>query len=137
MPGWRSAARSMLVGVMVSSFVTADGITPWTGKAVGLPDGGHRRIDSGVGDQETTTMKLLSFRRPDGTASWGIAKNEGVIDLGARAPGLKHALWAMTSLAEEAARHADFRLEDVHFLPPIPDPDKILCVGLNYVSHIK
>ena len=46
-------------------------------------------------------MKLLSFRRPDGTPSWGIAKAEGVIDLGSRAPSLKHALWATTSLAEE------------------------------------
>jgi 2-keto-4-pentenoate hydratase/2-oxohepta-3-ene-1,7-dioic acid hydratase in catechol pathway len=82
-------------------------------------------------------MKLLSFRRPDGSATWGIAKNEGVIDMGARGPGLKHALWAMTSLAEEAARHADYRMEDITFLPPIPDPDKILCVGLNYTSHIK
>jgi 2-keto-4-pentenoate hydratase/2-oxohepta-3-ene-1,7-dioic acid hydratase in catechol pathway len=82
-------------------------------------------------------MKLLSFRRPDGSASWGIAKAEGVIDLGARAPGLKHALWATTSLAEEASRHADFHIEDVTYLPPIPDPEKILCVGLNYLSHIK
>ena len=82
-------------------------------------------------------MKLLSFRRPDGVASWGIVKAEGVIDLGARAPCLKHALWATTSLAEEAERHADFRLGDVTFLPPIPDPEKILCVGLNYLSHIK
>ena len=23
------------------------------------------------------------------------------------------------------------------YLPPIPDPEKILCVGLNYLSHIK
>ncbi len=58
-------------------------------------------------------MKLLSFRRPDGSASWGIAKAEGVIDLGSRAPCLKHALWATTSLAEEASRHADFHIEDV------------------------
>ena len=82
-------------------------------------------------------MKLLTFRRPDGVESWGILKNEGVVDLVSRAPGLKHALWAMTSLAEEAARHADFRLDDVTLLPPIPNPDKILCVGLNYISHIK
>ncbi len=82
-------------------------------------------------------MKLMSFRRPDGMPSWGIAKDEGVIDLGHLAPGLKHALWAMTSLAEEAARHPDYRLSEVRFLPPIPDPDKIFCVGLNYVTHIK
>jgi 2-keto-4-pentenoate hydratase/2-oxohepta-3-ene-1,7-dioic acid hydratase in catechol pathway len=82
-------------------------------------------------------MKLMSFSRPNGTPSWGIAKEEGVVDLGHLAPGLKHALWATTSLAEQAASHANYRLDQVRFLPPIPDPDKILCVGLNYVSHIK
>lgn len=81
-------------------------------------------------------MKLMSFRRPDGTPSWGIVKGEGVIDLGNRAPSLKHALWAMTSLAEEAMRHADYALADITFLPVIPDPEKILCIGLNYLSHI-
>ena len=82
-------------------------------------------------------MKLISFRRPDGTPSWGIAKGDGVVDLGACAPSLKHALWATTSLAEEASRHPDYKLADISYLPPIPDPDKILCVGLNYLSHIK
>ena len=82
-------------------------------------------------------MKLMSFRRPDGTASWGIVKGEGVVDCGHLAPGLKHALWANASLAEEAARHPDHKLSAVHVLPPIPDPDKILCVGLNYMTHIK
>jgi hypothetical protein len=46
-------------------------------------------------------MKLMSFRRPDGAASWGIVKGDGVIDMGARVPSLRHALWAMTSLAEK------------------------------------
>lgn len=82
-------------------------------------------------------MKLMSFRRPDGSRSWGVVKPDSVVDLGHLAPSLKHALWATTSLAEEAARHADFALDEVHFLPPIPDPDKIICVGLNYMTHIK
>ncbi len=82
-------------------------------------------------------MKLLSFRWPDGSASWGIARGEGVTDMGDKAPGLKHALWATTSLAEDAAAHADHKLSDITFLPPIPDPEKILCIGLNYLSHIK
>ena len=82
-------------------------------------------------------MKLMSFRRPDGTPSWGVAKDEGVVDLGRLAPGLRHAIWATTSLAEAAAQHAHYRLNEIRFLPPIPDPDKILCVGLNYTSHIK
>ena len=82
-------------------------------------------------------MRLMSFRRPDGSQSWGIVKPDSVIDLGHLAPSLKHALWATTSLAEEAMRHPDYRLDEVHFLPPIPDPEKILCVGLNYMTHIK
>ncbi len=82
-------------------------------------------------------MKLMSFRRPDGIPSWGIAKDEGVIDLGHLAPSLKHALWATESLGQQTKRKPDHRLADIGFLPPIPDPDKIFCVGLNYVSHIK
>src|SRR5215472_15287660 len=72
-----------------------------------------------------SAMKLMSFRRPDRMASWGIAKNGGVIDLGDRAPGLRHALWAKAALAEESKRDVDFRFEDITFLPAIPDPSKI------------
>ncbi len=82
-------------------------------------------------------MKLMSFRRPDGSPSWGSVKNEGVIDCGHLAPGLKHALWAMTSLAERATAHTDYRLSEIRHLPVVPDPDKIICVGLNYMTHIK
>lgn len=28
-------------------------------------------------------------------------------------------------------------LDDVHFLPPIPDADKFLCVGKNYRTHLE
>src|SRR5215475_2990755 len=70
-------------------------------------------------------MRLMSFRRPDGTASWGVAKNDGVIDLGDRAPSLRYALWAGPALAEEAKRDPDFRFGDIPFLPAIPDPAKI------------
>ncbi|HKU96110.1 MAG TPA: fumarylacetoacetate hydrolase family protein [Vineibacter sp.] len=33
-------------------------------------------------------------------------------------------------------RKTDFALDAVELLPVIPNPDKILCVGLNYASHI-
>jgi 2-keto-4-pentenoate hydratase/2-oxohepta-3-ene-1,7-dioic acid hydratase in catechol pathway len=36
--------------------------------------------------------------------------------------------------AVEGAR-PDHKLSDIRFLPVIPDPDKILCVGINYRSH--
>jgi 2-keto-4-pentenoate hydratase/2-oxohepta-3-ene-1,7-dioic acid hydratase in catechol pathway len=82
-------------------------------------------------------MKLISFRRPDGTASWGVAKDAGIVDLGAHAPSLRHALWATESLADAAGGPVRYQLDDVTLLPPIPNPDKILCIGLNYLSHIR
>lgn len=78
-------------------------------------------------------MRYVSFRRPDGTASFGRVDGEEVIDL-ARPGGpasLRQALaaGALTSLADGA------RFRGVGLLPPIPDPAKILCVGLNYETH--
>ena len=29
-----------------------------------------------------TAMKLISFRRPDGSESWGILKDAGIVDFG-------------------------------------------------------
>ncbi len=28
-------------------------------------------------------------------------------------------------------------LQDVHFLPPVPDANKFLCVGKNYRTHLE
>ena len=78
-------------------------------------------------------MRLMSFVRPDGKPSWGVAGDKTVSDLGDRAPGLKAALATRVSLAPAAT---SWRLDEVTFLPPITDPDKIICVGLNYMSHI-
>jgi 2-keto-4-pentenoate hydratase/2-oxohepta-3-ene-1,7-dioic acid hydratase in catechol pathway len=78
-------------------------------------------------------MKLMSFRRPDGTASWGVAGDGTVADCGGQAPSLRAALAA--GIRPQAGGQT-YRLEEVAFLPPIPDPDKIICVGLNYLSHI-
>jgi 2-keto-4-pentenoate hydratase/2-oxohepta-3-ene-1,7-dioic acid hydratase in catechol pathway len=79
-------------------------------------------------------MRLMSFLRPEGTPSWGVVRGETVSDLADRAPGLKAALAARVSLAPGAT---SWRLDEVGFLPPIPDPDKIICVGLNYLTHIR
>jgi 2-keto-4-pentenoate hydratase/2-oxohepta-3-ene-1,7-dioic acid hydratase in catechol pathway len=36
---------------------------------------------------------------------------------------------------EEASQPLIYRFEEVHLLPPIPRPGKILCSGINYLSH--
>ncbi|MCL2428550.1 MAG: fumarylacetoacetate hydrolase family protein [Alphaproteobacteria bacterium] len=81
-------------------------------------------------------MKLATYRRPDGRASWGIVSGQGIIDCGRRAPSLRAALTDLAALRSEAGKPADVELGAVSLLPPIPDPEKILCVGLNYMTHI-
>lgn len=45
----------------------------------------------------------------------------------------------MEDQAEEfiAGKNKDLSFSDIIFLPVIPDPEKIMCVGLNYVEHKK
>ncbi len=87
-------------------------------------------------------MKLASFRANPGP-SWGVIDGGEAVDIGAvlRAdlPDLLSALReaAMDRVAAavaEAPRHA---LADITWLPVIPNPGKILCVGLNYETHRK
>ena len=86
-------------------------------------------------------MKLLSFSH-QGAASWGmIAADGGVIDLGAKLPyGDLRSFIASGDTAAAAAlagAPADHAFDAVDHLPVIPNPDKIICVGLNYHDHIK
>lgn len=87
-------------------------------------------------------MKLVSFVARDGRASYGAVAGDEILDLGARlqgAPSLK-SLIAGGRLDEARAIVAgvrpDFAVTDVAFAPVIPDPDKIICVGLNYRDHV-
>ena len=86
-------------------------------------------------------MRLLSYRIGE-TARYGAVVDGGLVDLvsrvGDRWPTLRAAIAAdaLPALAAiAAAARPDHHLEDVAFAPIIPDPDKILCVGLNYRSH--
>lgn len=83
-------------------------------------------------------MKLVSYRINE-TQSFGIWTEQGIIDLAKRAPAatsLKHILDQLDSIAPFTDAAPDYAHGDVHLLPPVPDPGKILCVGLNYKSHI-
>jgi len=85
-------------------------------------------------------MRLASFRIL-GRDTWGIIEKDSAIDLGARLPqlpDLKSALsraWAeLGDAAAVAPRHP---LHAIEWQPVIPNPPKILCVGLNYDMHVK
>lgn len=79
--------------------------------------------------------RYISFRRPDGTPSFGRLDGATVHDLGPQngRGWLKDALGG--DLAALTAT-ASFAFSEVRLLPVVPNPDKILCVGLNYATHV-
>ncbi|WP_422099163.1 fumarylacetoacetate hydrolase family protein [Variovorax sp.] len=91
-------------------------------------------------------MKLISYQL-NGTDSYGAVtgdRADRVVDLrqifGERAADLK-ALIAADLLAEAATAvgqaSATLALSELQLLPVIPNPGKIVCVGLNYGEHVR
>ena len=90
-------------------------------------------------------MRFLSFRR-SGRQSFGAVVDSAVgqaavVDVGARHPELDDLRGALrgerlAGLAEEATElEGDFAVADVEFLPTIPNPEKIICIGVNYADR--
>ena len=86
-------------------------------------------------------MAFVSFIA-EGRTTYGIARPDGVFDLGRRIgailPDLKSLLTAqsLNLLAPlPAATTTDYATNQFTYLPILPNPSKILCVGLNYEEH--
>ncbi len=85
-------------------------------------------------------MRLASFRTAQG-ASYGAVTNQGIVDLGRRLGNRYSDLRTLLERngLEEARKAAgspaDYKESDVTWLPVIPNPGKIVCVGLNYEEH--
>ena len=83
-------------------------------------------------------MRLVSFTRPDGTASYGTTDGATIHDAGAVLPYADlRAVLAAGATGQLAGKGTALAMSDVTLLSPVPNPDKILCIGLNYMSHIK
>ena len=85
-----------------------------------------------------TTHRLATYS-VDGSTRYGALVDGGLVDLSARFakdyPTLREAIaaGALTRLAEDAAqRSPDHALDAITWLPPIPSPEKIICIGVNY-----
>lgn len=81
-------------------------------------------------------MKLISFCVSN-IPRYGLLRGDGVVDLTRhflQYPSLKSFLAAMDNIPAEMLSHMaiDYALDEIEFLPLIPDPQKILCVGMNY-----
>lgn len=89
-------------------------------------------------------MKLLSYHDRNGRAGYGALRDDGIVALGERlaaegAPTLRALLASGkldTARKIAAGTKADLPLDAIIFAPVIPDPEKIICIGLNYRDHV-
>lgn len=88
-------------------------------------------------------MRYVTFKA-EGRVSYGLVRDGGVMDLGVRIgsilPDLKTYLRASAlGLAgtPSSIKTTDYAAGEFTYEPVIPNPDKILCVGLNYEEHRK
>ena len=85
-------------------------------------------------------MRFLSYAAGE-RRTFGLARDTGVIDLGARFPELADLRAALRTdrLAELGAAATDVDIDhafsDIDFLPTIPNPEKIICIGVNYANR--
>lgn len=83
-------------------------------------------------------MKLVSFEQA-GNAGWGVLEGDHIRDASALAPSIKAMLRSLglASLRESLATLPLIDEAEVHYLPVIPDAEKIYCIGINYARHIE
>ena len=88
-------------------------------------------------------MKIARFTE-GGRTRLGLVVDGGIVDLAAAVPELPTEMrafldagpdvWAEAQAANDRA--ADFPLDAVKLENPVPDPGKVLAIGLNYADHI-
>lgn len=92
-------------------------------------------------------MKLVGFE-VDGKPHLGVVQGDQVVDLravDANLPGDLAAILKSTSgdlsslvdLAKKAPAWAYRPLQDIKYALPVANPGKIVCLGLNYMEHVK
>ena len=86
-------------------------------------------------------MRLVSYRSDRGVRA-GVLEGDRVIDAGdAFGAGEDRSVrdlleaGALGDLEEAADGHDGLPLAAVELLAPVPDPEKIVCIGLNYREH--
>jgi len=86
-------------------------------------------------------VRLISYRTERGDRA-GMLRDGRVIDAGdaldrevATVRGILTEGLLADLAAVDGAERESIPLADVELLPPVPDPEKIICIGLNYRDH--
>ena len=85
-------------------------------------------------------MKLTSFLTENRHA-YGLVTDNGVIDLSRLSETPDNLCSALTDPGAEqlavlgAGLAPDFTLDEISYAPPITNPQKIICIGVNYVNR--
>lgn len=88
-------------------------------------------------------MKLVTFLA-EGSEQVGVVSGDGIVALAKAAPslprdmiGLIRAWNEVRKQVEQGARsQPHYNVRDVRLLAPVPRPQKVLAIGLNYADHI-
>ncbi len=84
-------------------------------------------------------MRIVTYRSDRGARA-GLLRNGAVVDiwsaLGGRGSSVRDLLESgrLAEVAEIPTARV-LRLQAIELLPPVPDPSKIVCIGLNYRAH--
>lgn len=83
-------------------------------------------------------MRLATLRTREGTTAVvvhddTVVEIPGVPDVGAL---LAHSDWRERAFGADGVRHVADEIAEERWAPVVPRPGKIICVGLNYRSHI-
>ena len=85
-------------------------------------------------------MRFLSYRK-GGNSYFGGINSAGVVDLSSRFSAItdlrqaiaEQRLDELTEVVNSSV--ADYSLDDIQFAPTIPNPEKIICIGVNYANR--
>jgi acylpyruvate hydrolase len=79
-------------------------------------------------------MRLATIRVGDGTRAVRIDE-DAAVEIGAAdlLQVLREPDWRATAAAADGRRHP---IGGLRYAPPVPTPEKVVCVGLNYRGHI-
>src|SRR5689334_4640631 len=90
-------------------------------------------------------MRLISYASSTGPRVAAVTAAGSYVDLQHADPSLPHSMSEFLSLDHDGLQRAKnavakgrpIESAKVKLLPPVPRPEKIICIGLNYADHAK